>query len=178
MCTYERSHTPRHGSPHTRAAWMIHVLSRLQLREKASWWCYPQMGEKKKKSHRRFERAAPNGGKWVVLCAPKSGMTFNEKGENKHNVENLESSKLSAAAHDCGVWWMAKKGKRSSNKEASIINISCVRVGARVCTTLELYFKTPLKCWVDKVFLYIHFTRHKCVQGGRAASINNTLSVL
>lgn len=32
---------------HTRAAviaWMIHVLSRLQLHEKAAWWCYPQRG--------------------------------------------------------------------------------------------------------------------------------------
>lgn len=36
-----------------------------------------------------------------TLRSEKSSVTFNEKGENKHNVENLESSKLSAAAEDC-----------------------------------------------------------------------------
>lgn len=116
---------------HTRAAviaWMIHVLSRLQLHEKTAWWCYPQMGGrgrgggegKKKISQKIWESFAPTGGKWVVLCAPKNGVTFNEKGENKYNVENLDSSKLSAATEDCRAWWMVKEGKQSSNRQRGI----------------------------------------------------------
>lgn len=122
----------------------------------------------KNKSHRRFERAAPNGGKWVVLCAPKSGVTFNEKGENKHNVEHLGSSKLSAGAEDCGVWWMAKEGKRSSKRQRGI-NYShfpgaCGSV--RACTTLQLYFETPLKTkgwWSVCTYTFLDI---KCMKWG------------
>lgn len=59
--------------------------------------------KKKRISQKIWESCSHWGGKWVVrtLRSEKSSVTFNEKGENKHNVENLESSKLSAAAEDC-----------------------------------------------------------------------------
>lgn len=85
------------------------------------WGEGKRRGRRKKKiSQKIWESFAPTGGKWVVLCAPKNGVTFNEKGENKYNVENLDSSKLSAATEDCRAWWMVKEGKQSSNRQRGI----------------------------------------------------------
>lgn len=60
-------------------------------------------GKEKKNLTEDLRELLPMGENESYFVLQKSGVTFNEKGENKHNVENLESSKLSAAAEDCGV---------------------------------------------------------------------------
>lgn len=137
---------------HTRAAviaWMIHVLSRLQLYEKTAWWCYPQMGggggrgggEGKKKSHRRFERASlPLGENESYFVLQKTAWPLMRKARTNTMLRTLIPQSCQQprkiAEHD--EWW--KKGNRAvTDKEASIIHISCVHECARVHDTATVF---------------------------------------
>ena len=100
-------------------AWMIYVLSLLQLLEKL----HDDVSRRQKIPSLKIWEASASIEENVLCFVLENGVTFHEKGNNNYCTDYLGSSQLSVMKEDCTAWWMRKEGNRNNNKEASIIHV-------------------------------------------------------
>lgn len=119
--------------------------------------CMTMLSTDEKKIPQKIYECLASAGENELHFVLKNCVTFNEKGKNKYNAENLDSLKLSVTTEDCRAWWMGKEGKRNGNRQRGI-NYSyflCVCVFGGCNCTLKLLWNLGNCCFSGTGF---HFS--------------------